>query len=164
MFRFAAFLSTLTLFACTGAMGPPGEDGARGATGATGPTGATGATGPSGPLVTRDQLPCPSEMFDMGSFCIDVDQNPDINNAALRDATVICAQRSKHLCSFGEWYAACRHMGSPLQRMTDGWELVDAPYFDGDGGFSVVVVGEGGCNAARPARALSEQFAYRCCQ
>ena len=146
-----------------GCSGDPGPEGIPGPTGATGPTGNTGPQGPSGPIVTRDRLTCPPNTFDTGLTCIDIDQSIDLFRSNLTGAANDCGLKGKRLCTYGEWYFACTRLSSPLQRMTDNWELIDAPVGDADGGVSVLVMGNGECRAIRQAP-LSEGFAFRCCQ
>ena len=102
-------------------------------------------------------------MFDTGLTCIDVDQSTDLGRDNLSGAASDCGLKGKRLCTYGEWYFACLRPGGVLLRMTDNWELIDAPVGDADGGVSVLVMGNGECRAIRQAP-LSEGFAFRCCQ
>ena len=59
-----------------------------------------------------------------------------------------CRLRNRRLCSYSEWFWACRQFAGQLQRMADDWELVDAPHYNVDGGLDVIAVGNGGCGMA----------------
>lgn len=146
--------------------------GDQGDSGLTGPTGPVGSTGPAGPTVSRDHLPCrqpdggilPQEvaMVDIGFSCIDRDDSFGIVSE-FQVAALQCQQAGRRLCTYGEWYAACRGFADRVLLMTDGWERVDAVYPDGDGGVMSLVVGNGSCEAAQLVP-MREQFRYRCCQ
>ena len=144
----------------TGPAGPIGATGPKGDTGAQGVAGATGPTGPAGPLVTRDQLPCPSDMVKIGASCIDTDEDP-AGVLAAEDAMRLCSLRAKRLCRYSEWRRACVEFSPQVRRMTDNFEVVDhfSPGLDG-GPPIVLLVGNGSCLAS--SSSPGGGF-FRCC-
>lgn len=147
-----------------GDTGPQGPTGPRGDTGPTGATGAIGATGPqgaSGPLVTRDQLPCPSDMVKVGATCIEKAEDPN-SNEAIEDAVRLCSARARRLCRYSEWLEGCARNPQVLNK-TDNWETVDHYTAPPDGGRPLVLyVGLGSCvNSTYDPGATAVRF--RCC-
>ena len=154
-----------------GPAGPQGDAGAQGPRGATGPTGPQGPSGPpgpagargfEGPLVSRDQLPCPEGMINLGATCMDRDffqLLPEGSSFGL--ALNQCKIRHARLCSYGEWAMACREFAGQLLHMPRYWERVDSVQFV-DGGAQSLVAGSGNCEAIG-VMPLGDVVRFRCC-
>jgi hypothetical protein len=99
-------------------------------------------------------------MVDIGASCIDSEEAP--NGSDFGGAWHVCRRVGRRLCTYGEWFIACRDFSSQVTAMTDNFELVDEVSADGDGGVVMLVVGNGSCKAGR-AVSPSEVFPFRCC-
>lgn len=156
----------------TGPTGPQGVPGDPGPTGPTGPQGLpgdpgpTGPTGPTGPIINQDEHTCPSDMVDMGSFCIDRDNQGfqqfflAIDECRARDGG---GSRGRSLCSPAQWYLGCVSgqllftQGDNIGEWVDNYSANNGPHTMGPGPYP------GGCTGDVSAGETNFRF-YRCCQ
>jgi hypothetical protein len=100
-------------------------------------------------------------MVDIGATCIDSVELP-AGPAPFLSAIGFCASRNRRLCTYIEWYRACKDLQAQVMNMTDNPEWVGEVYPDGDGGILGLRVGDGSCEAAQPTRETLSS-AFRCC-
>src|SRR5258706_9811166 len=123
-------LLLLAISSCKGDSAVVGPAGPQGPQGVPGMQGMQGMRGPAGPLVTRNQLPCPSGMVNTGDNCIEAAE--DISSAPFALAIARCKGRGRRLCSYSEWYHACKELTAQVSDMANNPELVDQVYPNGD--------------------------------
>jgi hypothetical protein len=154
-------LMLLLYAACRGDVGQRGPEG---------PQGPAGQQGLPGPNVSHDQLPCPvadggaPAMVDLGPYCIEQTEDiaPGMGGGAFPNAAGVCRSRGRRLCTYAEWFIACRDFSGQVMNMTDDPEIVDELVPDGDGGVKVLVVGNGSCSRIEFFE-LEQTASYRCC-
>ncbi len=67
---------------------------------------------------------CPSGYTSVNDYyCIHIDEQAD--SVDYWQAIVACADENARLCTWSEWYNACRKLGTSLNNMIDNWEFVD---------------------------------------
>jgi hypothetical protein len=100
-------------------------------------------------------------MVDIGATCIDSNEDPSAP-APFLSAIGVCALGGRRLCTYIEWYRACKNHQPQVMNMTDNPEWVGEVYPDGDGGVLGLRVGDGSCETAQPTRETLSS-AFRCC-
>lgn len=69
---------------------------------------------------------CPNGFIDVdNNFCIEINEGPIVDFWTAVDS---CGNKDAKICNWGQWYIACKKLGTSLNDMTNNWEWIDSPH------------------------------------
>lgn len=104
---------------------------------------------------------CPTNMREMNQqYCVDIDESTDPLN--FFEASIVCAQAGKRLCTWAELFLACdRRVEMELLNMTTNYHEWTNSTMNGDE--FVRVMGNNSCTSAGGLHSLNDSLHFRCC-